>query len=158
MHLGRVEGTCIIGSPTGLLDVAYSVVPGVLSGPGTQPPSFSGLVRTHNVVERTFGVWKIKWRILLKMPSYQMDKQLMIVVATICLHNYIYEKYALEKDSCKCDHNPDYVTTMHTFEIFKIYLFLGKMCHMQQQLHQTTGTWINVMALQGQSSFLDYHT
>jgi hypothetical protein len=25
---------------------------------------------SHNVVERTFGVWKMKWKILMKMPSY----------------------------------------------------------------------------------------
>jgi hypothetical protein len=42
-------------------------------------------------VERTFGVWKMKWRILLKMPSYSMDKQKMIVAASMCLHNYIRE-------------------------------------------------------------------
>jgi hypothetical protein len=28
----------------------------------------------RNVVERSFGVWKMKWRILLNMPSYPMDK------------------------------------------------------------------------------------
>jgi hypothetical protein len=43
----------------------------------------------RNIVEHTFGVWKMKWRILLKMLSYSMEKQKMIVVATMCLHNYI---------------------------------------------------------------------
>jgi hypothetical protein len=37
-----------------------------------------------NVVEHTFNVWKIKWRILLKMSSYPMIKQKMIVAATMC--------------------------------------------------------------------------
>ena len=27
-----------------------------------------------NVIERAFGVLKMKWRILLKMPSYSMEK------------------------------------------------------------------------------------
>src|SRR5207244_3722785 len=66
----------------------------------------------RNVVERTFGVWKMKWRILLKMPTYPMDKQLMFVAATMCLHNYIRENHALDKDFVKCDRNPDYVPTI----------------------------------------------
>jgi len=63
----------------------------------------------RNVVERTFGVWKMKWRILLKMPSYPLEKQMMIVAGTMCLHNYIRENHALDKDFRKCDRNPDYV-------------------------------------------------
>jgi hypothetical protein len=35
------------------------------------------------VIERSFGVWKMKWRILLSMPSYPMDKQKMIVAVTM---------------------------------------------------------------------------
>ncbi|WVZ59522.1 hypothetical protein U9M48_009648 [Paspalum notatum var. saurae] len=66
----------------------------------------------RNVVERTFGVWKMKWRILLKMPSYPMDKQKMIVAATMCLHNYIRENHQQDKDFQKCDRNIDYVPTI----------------------------------------------
>jgi hypothetical protein len=51
----------------------------------------------RNVVERTFGVWKMKWRILLKMPSYPMSKQKMIVAATMCIHNFIRENHALDR-------------------------------------------------------------
>jgi hypothetical protein len=68
----------------------------------------------RNVVERTFGVWKMKWRILLKMPTYPLDKQMMIVAATMCLHNYIRENYALDEDFQKCDRDPDYVPTIPT--------------------------------------------
>ena len=68
----------------------------------------------RNVVERTFGVWKMKWRILLKMPSYPMIKQKMIVAATMCLHNYIRENHALDNDFLKCDRDPDYVPTIPT--------------------------------------------
>ena len=66
----------------------------------------------RNVVERTFGVWKMKWRILLKMPSYPMIKQKMIVAATMCLHNFIRENHALDKDFYRCDRDPDYVPTI----------------------------------------------
>ena len=64
------------------------------------------------MVERSFGVWKMKWRILLKMPSYPIEKQKMIVGATMCLHNFIRENNAQEKYFSKCDHNPDYVPTI----------------------------------------------
>jgi hypothetical protein len=57
----------------------------------------------HNVVERAFGVWKMKWRILLKMPSYPMSKQKMIVAATMCLHNFIRENHALDRHFRRCD-------------------------------------------------------
>ncbi|WVZ77678.1 hypothetical protein U9M48_025518 [Paspalum notatum var. saurae] len=68
--------------------------------------------RIRNAVERTFGVWKMKWHILLKMPSYPMDKQKMIVAATMCLHNYIRENHEEDKDFHRCDRNPNYVPTI----------------------------------------------
>ena len=45
----------------------------------------------RNVIERSFGVLKMKWRILRGIPSYPMDKQKMIISACMCLHNYIRE-------------------------------------------------------------------
>jgi hypothetical protein len=63
----------------------------------------------RNIVERTFGGWKMKWRILLKMPSYPMIKMKMIVAATMCLRNFIHENHALDKDFHRCDRDPDYV-------------------------------------------------
>jgi hypothetical protein len=41
-----------------------------------------------------------------------MEKQMMIVAATMCLHNFIRENQALDKDFRKCDRNPDYVPTI----------------------------------------------
>jgi hypothetical protein len=64
------------------------------------------------MVERSFGVWKMKWRILLNMPSYPMQKQKMIVAATMCLHNFIRENHSEDKDFSKCDRNPNYVSTI----------------------------------------------
>jgi hypothetical protein len=57
----------------------------------------------RNDVEHTFGVWKGKWRILFKMPSYPLDKQKIIVAATMCLHNFICENDALDEDFQRCD-------------------------------------------------------
>jgi hypothetical protein len=66
----------------------------------------------RNAVERAFGVWKMKWRILLKMPSFPLDKQKMIVAATMCLHNFIRENTTQDIDFAKCDRDPDYVPTI----------------------------------------------
>jgi hypothetical protein len=62
----------------------------------------------HNVIERAFGAWKMKWRTLLKLPSYPMSKQKMIVAATMCLHNFICENHALDMHLLRCDQDPDY--------------------------------------------------
>ncbi|XP_015689724.2 protein ALP1-like isoform X2 [Oryza brachyantha] len=66
----------------------------------------------RNVVERTFGVWKMKWRILLKMPTYPMDKQEMIIASTMCLHNFIRQNCTSHKYFRRCDRDLDYVPTI----------------------------------------------
>jgi len=43
----------------------------------------------RNVIERSFGVLKMKWRMLDKIPSYACHKQSMIIVACCALHNFI---------------------------------------------------------------------
>ena len=45
----------------------------------------------RNVIERSFGVLKMKWRILLKVPSFPVNKQSQIIVACMALHNFIRE-------------------------------------------------------------------
>ncbi|KAL4030930.1 hypothetical protein IC575_009185 [Cucumis melo] len=40
-------------------------------------------------IERTFGVWKNRWRIVRQMHSFPFDKQVKIVVASMALHNFI---------------------------------------------------------------------
>src|SRR6266498_1636037 len=54
----------------------------------------------------------MKWRILLKMPSYPMSKQKMIVAATMYIHNFICENHALDRYFRRCDRDPDYVPTI----------------------------------------------
>ena len=41
------------------------------------------------VIERTFGVWKNKWRIIRHMPSFPFHIQILIVSATMALHNFV---------------------------------------------------------------------
>jgi hypothetical protein len=67
----------------------------------------------HNVVERTTGLWRMKWRILLKMTTYPMDKQKMIIAAKMCLHNFI-GRIAVGVDFQSCDRGPDYIPTITT--------------------------------------------
>ncbi|KAK2653351.1 hypothetical protein Ddye_013207 [Dipteronia dyeriana] len=51
----------------------------------------------RNVIERTFGVWKKKWKILETMPNFSFNKQVKIIIATMALQNYI-TRYA----QCHC--------------------------------------------------------
>ncbi|KAH9688209.1 DDE Tnp4 domain-containing protein [Citrus sinensis] len=44
-------------------------------------------------IERTFGVWKNRWKILRQMPSFPFSKQVKIVIASMVLHNFI-RRYA----------------------------------------------------------------
>ncbi|KAG2278083.1 hypothetical protein Bca52824_060638 [Brassica carinata] len=44
------------------------------------------------MIERTFGVWKAKWRVLdRKHPKYELKKWIKIVTATMVLHNFILD-------------------------------------------------------------------
>jgi hypothetical protein len=45
-------------------------------------------------IERTFGVWKNKWKLLHCMSNFPYNKQVKIVVASIALHNFI-RKHAI---------------------------------------------------------------
>jgi hypothetical protein len=41
-----------------------------------------------------------------------MEKQMMIVTATMCLHNFSRENHVEDKHFLKCDRNPDYIPTI----------------------------------------------
>nr|XP_034591982.1 putative nuclease HARBI1 isoform X1 [Setaria viridis] len=66
----------------------------------------------RNVIERSFGLLKMKWQILYKMPPYPMYKQKMIVVATMVLHNYIREHGGEDIDFDRFDRDPNYIPTI----------------------------------------------
>src|SRR5688572_29284847 len=63
----------------------------------------------RNCVERSFGVLKMKWRILLKVPSYPIPKQSQIIVACMALHNFIRESHMEDEDFDRCDRDENYV-------------------------------------------------
>ncbi|KAH9680641.1 DDE Tnp4 domain-containing protein [Citrus sinensis] len=61
---------------------------------GSQPTGYQEVFNhshssLRSVIERTFGVWKKRWKILRDMPSYPFNKQVKIIIATMALHNYI---------------------------------------------------------------------
>ena len=57
----------------------------------------------RNVIERSFGVLKMKWRILLDLPSYPMPKQSQIIMACMAVHNFIRESALADTDFDMCD-------------------------------------------------------
>ncbi|XP_010423370.1 PREDICTED: uncharacterized protein LOC104708484 [Camelina sativa] len=53
----------------------------------------------RSMIERTFGVWKAKWRILdRKHPKYELKKWIKIVTATMALHNFIRDSHFEDRD------------------------------------------------------------
>ena len=58
--------------------------------PRNQEETFNKLHSSlRSVIERTFGVWKKKWRILDDHPRYHKKIQNKVVQATMALHNFI---------------------------------------------------------------------
>jgi hypothetical protein len=45
----------------------------------------------RSVIEQCFGMLKMKWRILLSVPSYKEEIQSDIILACCALHNYIVD-------------------------------------------------------------------
>ncbi|XP_004964755.1 protein ALP1-like isoform X1 [Setaria italica] len=113
--------------PTGkfyLVDSGYPNRPGYLSpykGTKYHLPEFRngpmprGMQETfnyahsslRNVIERSFGVLKMKWRILMGIPSFPMHKQSKIIVACMAIHNFIRENSVADRefDLYDCDEN-----------------------------------------------------
>jgi hypothetical protein len=57
----------------------------------------------RNVIERSFGVLKMKWQILDKVPSYTPHKQTQIIVVCFALHNFIRMSGLVDSDFDRCD-------------------------------------------------------
>ena len=68
----------------------------------------------RNVIERSFGVLKMKWRMLDKIPSYACHKQSMIIVACCALHNFIRISGKKDKHFGRCDRDENYVPPVAT--------------------------------------------
>ncbi|KAM6548511.1 hypothetical protein CsatB_020187 [Cannabis sativa] len=70
---------------------------------GSQPSGYKEVFNhahssLRSVIERCFGVWKARWQILHRMPSYGYDKQVAIVTASMALHNFIRRETINEMD------------------------------------------------------------
>jgi hypothetical protein len=52
----------------------------------------------RNVIERAFGVLKMKWHILLNIPCYPPKIQTHIIVACVALHNFIRLSHEHDSD------------------------------------------------------------
>jgi hypothetical protein len=63
----------------------------------------------RNVIERAFGVLKMKWRILLDIPSYSAETQSPIICACMALHNFIRLNGEYDRDFGFVDNNINYV-------------------------------------------------
>jgi hypothetical protein len=63
----------------------------------------------RNHIERCFGILKMKWRILLDLPSYPMLKQSKIIHACMALHNFIRDSKIADELFDQCDRDEDYM-------------------------------------------------
>jgi hypothetical protein len=66
----------------------------------------------RNVIERSFGLLKMKWEILYRIKKYPMWKQKMIVVACMVLHNFIREHNSEDADFARFDRDPNFMPTI----------------------------------------------
>ncbi|XP_011015239.1 PREDICTED: uncharacterized protein LOC105118883, partial [Populus euphratica] len=63
----------------------------------------------RNVIERSFGVWKQRWKILQNMPGYPYKTQVEIVVTSMALHNYIRRRSQDDAVFSEYDRNPNLI-------------------------------------------------
>jgi hypothetical protein len=63
----------------------------------------------RNVIERSFGVLKQKWRILKGMPSFHPRTQKHIIMTCLALHNFICDSQLRDKEFERCDADEDYL-------------------------------------------------
>jgi hypothetical protein len=63
----------------------------------------------RNCIERSFGVLKMKWRILGQLPSFSERKQTQIIIAYMTLHNFIRESALEDELFDKCDEHEEFV-------------------------------------------------
>jgi hypothetical protein len=64
--------------------------------------------RVRSVIERSFGILKMKWHILYKMPMYPLWKQKMIPIGLMVIHNFICEHNSGDLDFKRVERDEDY--------------------------------------------------
>jgi hypothetical protein len=62
-------------------------------------------------IERTFGVWKNKWKLLHCMSNFSYDKQVKIVVVSMTLHNFIRKNAIKDAEFQPYDDDEDLLST-----------------------------------------------
>jgi hypothetical protein len=70
----------------------------------------------RNIIERSFGVFKQKWRILKGIPSFDPCTQKHIIMACLALHNFIHDSKLSDKEFDRCDANEGYLVPDMTAE------------------------------------------
>lgn len=70
--------------------------------------------QVRNDIERSFGVLKMKWRMLLDMPKFSARKQTRIIVACMVLHNFIRESRIADREFDMCDADANYFPMPHS--------------------------------------------
>ncbi|GAV72525.1 DDE_4 domain-containing protein, partial [Cephalotus follicularis] len=63
----------------------------------------------RSVIERAFGEWKKKWKIIKTMHSYPLDRQFKIVAATMTIHNFIRKNTIQDRHFAEFDDNATFV-------------------------------------------------
>eukprot|EP00267_Zea_mays_P040633 XP_008680777.2 uncharacterized protein LOC103655879 [Zea mays] len=63
----------------------------------------------RNVIERSFGVLKQKWRILKGIPSFSTRTQKHIIIACMALHNFIRDSNLHDREFDRCDADEEYL-------------------------------------------------
>ncbi|KAK2648829.1 hypothetical protein Ddye_016318 [Dipteronia dyeriana] len=64
----------------------------------------------RSVIERCFGVWKARCKILQHMPNYKFDKQVTIVTSSMALHNFIRREAIAYIEFESYNEDEDYVS------------------------------------------------
>ena len=63
----------------------------------------------HSIIERTFGVWKARWKVLQHMTNFKFDKQVAVVATSMALHNFIRREVNTDLEFESYEGKEDYI-------------------------------------------------
>jgi len=87
------------------------------------------------IVERTFGVWKKRFRILEDMIAYNFDTQRDIVLGTMAIHNYIRKK-RIQDVAFTAAENENYIPNAQSMTLSDIQI--------NDEVNQSDNYWMAV--------------
>ncbi|KAK9192711.1 hypothetical protein WN944_003404 [Citrus x changshan-huyou] len=61
------------------------------------------------IIERTFGVWKARWKVLQHMTNFKFDKQVAVVATSMALHNFIRREVNTDLEFESYEGKEDYI-------------------------------------------------